>query len=132
MNPENQWQKVTTSVKGVGGTLSYDIVAGSGLVLCFVLIGALSACLVASCNFPANPPKHHIMRIVEQLHSRGVFWRIRGSAPAVPPGLCRRWARDKQLHSRGVLGFAAGTANLYDLIFWRIRWRGNHSDFRHQ
>ena len=102
MNPENQWQKVTTSVKGVGGTLSYDIVAGSGLVLCFVLIGALSACLVASCNFPANPPKHHIMRIVEQLHSRGV------------------------------LGFAAGTANLYDLIFWRIRWRGNHSDFRHQ
>ena len=65
MNPENQWQKVTTSVKGVGGTLSYDIVAGSGLVLCFVLIGALSACLVASCNFPANPPKRHIMRIVE-------------------------------------------------------------------
>jgi len=122
MNPENQWQKVTTSVKGVGGTLSYDIVAGSGLVLCFVLIGALSACLVASCNFPANPPKHHIMRI-------GGF---AAAEPAAPPGLCRRWARDKQLHSRGVLGFAAGTANLYDLIFWRIRWRGNHSDFRHQ
>ena len=50
---------------------------------------------------------------VEQLHSRGVFWRIRGGPPGgAAGGARRRWA---------VGSWHRGTDNPHDVVFWRIR-----------
>ena len=64
-----------------------------------------------------NPPKHasRVTR-VEQLHARGVFWRIRGGPPGGAAGSAGAPAAVVLRDSR-----KRGTDNPHDLIFWRIR-----------